>query len=157
MSKDFDMTPTSGVMQNHVHRLPLRIYFEDTDITGVVYHANYVRYFERGRTDFLRVMGFDYRTFTEGGHVFAIRSLNIDYLLPAEIDNALVVETRVHEVRAAVLDMRQRLVRGTTVLAEATLKVVTLDANMRPRRMPKDMAAYCKAELITDWPEIEVG
>ncbi len=151
MSDTSSMEPTSGVMEGHVQRLPLRIYFEDTDITGVVYHANYVRYFERGRTDFLRCHGFDYETFTEGGHVFAIRNINIDYLKPANIGDALVIETRVHKVRAAVLEMHQRIVRGDEILTEAAIQAVTLDANMRPRRMPKDMAAYCKAALKPDW------
>jgi acyl-CoA thioester hydrolase len=132
--------PLSGQLENGTHRLPVRVYYEDTDFSGVVYHASYLRFMERGRTDFLRLAGVDQSTLhAEGeGIVFAVRRMTIDYLKPARMDDVLVVETRTEEVRGASLVIAQRVLRGDEVLVTADVRVAAL-ANGRPARIPEDL------------------
>jgi acyl-CoA thioester hydrolase len=118
-------------------RFSLRIYYEDTDFSGFVYHARYLHFFERGRTEALRDAGIDQRRLfeSEGGpFAFVVRRLSIEYHQPARMDDDLVVETRITAMGAATLDMHQRLLRGETCLAEATVLVAHL-ARGRPKRL----------------------
>ncbi len=118
------------------HQLELRVYYEDTDFSGRVYHASYLRFMERGRTEWLRALGFEHGALAgEQGLVFAVRSLEIDYLAPAVIDDLLSVETRVAELRGAAIDFAQSILRGGETLATATVRVVAL-RNGRPIRIP---------------------
>ena len=104
------MEPTAGEISEGQHVLPIRVYFEDTDASGIVYNASYVRFFERGRTDFLRLLGIEQgasiRDRGADGY-FAVRRLEIDYLSPAFLDDALVVSTRLLAVRGASVDIGQ--------------------------------------------------
>jgi acyl-CoA thioester hydrolase len=121
--------------------LDVRVYYEDTDASGRVYHAAYVRFFERGRTEWLRVRGFNIGALaSERGIVFAVRNLEIEYLAGAFIDDLLRVETRPTLVRGAVVEFAQRIVRGEETIAEATIRVVTLKDG-RVVRVPAELRA----------------
>jgi acyl-CoA thioester hydrolase len=139
MSDIFD-GPSLGVLRNGTHRLPLRIYYEDTDFSGVVYHANYLRFLERGRTEFIRALGVDQRALHgEQGVAFAVRAMRIEFLRPALMDDLVEVETQVEATdaprRGPLLTLSQRLRRGAELLTTATVEVVCLKAG-RPQRLP---------------------
>jgi acyl-CoA thioester hydrolase len=130
----------AGRLDGDTHRLPVRVYYEDTDFSGAVYHASYLRFLERGRTDFLRLAGVAQSDLHAGGEgmTFAVRRLTIDYLKPARMDDVLVVATRVVETRGASLVMDQRIMRGEEPIAAATVLVAAL-AGGRPARMPESL------------------
>ena len=115
----------------------MRVYYEDTDFSGVVYHASYLRFLERGRTELLRAAGLDQSALAAraDGLVFAVRRMTIDYLRPARMDDMLAVETRLREVRGASVGMAQRIRRGGENLVEAEVLVATLSGG-RPLRIP---------------------
>lgn len=139
-------TPYAGGFNGSEHRFALRVYFEDTDFTGVVYHANYLRYLERARSDMLRAAGIDQRASHEaGGGVYAVSALSIRYRAPARLDDALVVVSKVAEVRAAACIVHQRVMRGPDMLAEAEVTAVFLSAEGRPRRQPAQWIAAFEA------------
>ena len=130
--------PTGGRFEGREHRFPVRVYFEDTDLSGVVYHANYLRYIERARSDMLRVAGIDQRSVHEAGEgAYAVASLNIRYAAPARLDDALLVVSRLHRVRAASVSIHQRVMRDGVVLAEADVVAAMVAANGRPKRQPR--------------------
>ena len=130
--------PSTGIFDGPVHRLALRAYFEDTDLSGVVYHANYLRWFERARTEMLRLIGIEQRAVQEAGEgVYAISELSIRYLAPARLDDAIVIESRAEQLRAASCRMHQRALRGELVLAEARLRIGFVGPDLRPRRQPE--------------------
>ena len=117
---------------------PVKVYYEDTDAGGVVYYANYLRYLERARTEWLRQLGFEQdRLMRDVGIVFAVRHVEIDYRSPARLDDALVVEAQIAELGKASLLFRQRLLRDDAVLSTATVKVVCLNhKTFRPVAIP---------------------
>ncbi len=121
------------------HVLPVRVYFEDTDFSGLVYHASYVRWCERGRSDFLRLLGNEHKTLMSGAAsepaAFVVRRLTLEYLRPARIDDVLEVTTRVHSLTAATLTLSQIVTRDTTVLCEATVTVVLVAVSGRVLRL----------------------
>ena len=131
-------SPPSGLITGPVHRFTVRAYFEDTDLSGVVYHANYLRWFERARSDFVRLLGIDQRAANEAGlGAFAVTELTIRYLAPARLDDAVGIETNCEELRAASCRMHQRAFRDDTVLlTEARLRIGFVAPDGRPRRMP---------------------
>ena len=135
--------PPSGLITGPVHRFAVRAYFEDTDLSGVVYHANYLRWFERARSDFVRLLGIDQRAASEAGEgAFAVADLTIRYLAPARLDDAVLIETTCAELRAASCWMHQRAFRETgALLTEARLRVGFVAPDGRPRRMPADWRA----------------
>lgn len=134
--------PAAGRFADGEHRFPLRVYFEDTDLTGVVYHANYLRYFERARSDMLAVAGIDQRAaFDAGAGAYAIRSLNIRYVAPARLNDALIVFSRVLRIRAAAVSIHQRVMRGGDILAEAEVEAAFVTPSGRPRRQPGEWIA----------------
>ena len=122
------------------HFLAIRVYYEDTDFSGVVYHASYLRFFERGRTELLRATGVDQSMLHAGGRglIFAVRKMTIDYLKPARMDDVLSVETAAREVRGASLFLAQRILRGDDILVTADVQVAAL-AGGRPVRIPDDL------------------
>ena len=129
--------PVEGHFDGTTHRLPVRVYFEDTDLSGVVYHANYLRFMERARSDMLRLAGVDQRAAHEAGEgAYAVASLAIRYAAPARLDDALIVETKVTEVRAASVSIHQRVMRGAILLAEADVVAALVAPSGRPRRQP---------------------
>jgi len=129
--------PIEGRFEGREHRFPVRVYFEDTDLSGVVYHANYLRYMERARSDMLRLAGIDQRGVHAAGEgAYAVADLAIRYRAPARLDDALVVVTRLHAVRAASVVIHQTVRRGTVVLTDATVVAALVAASGRPRRQP---------------------
>jgi acyl-CoA thioester hydrolase len=127
--------------QSGGRRLDVRIYYEDTDFSGRVYHASYLRFLERGRTEWLRARGFEQSEPASGGSVvFAVRRIEIDYLRPALMDDLLTIETTIVAIGGATVDFRQSVLRGEEMLANALVCVVTL-SNGRPIRLPRDMHA----------------
>lgn len=132
----------AGRIDGETHLLPVRVYYEDTDFSGVVYHASYLRFMERGRTDFLRLLGVAQGDLFESakeeagaGFFFVVRSMGIEFLRPARIDDVLTVETRTEVVKGATLNLAQRVKRGEEVLVEAKVRVAFL-AGGRPVRIP---------------------
>lgn len=134
-----ELLPTSGVFgTDGVHRLPVRIYYEDTDFSGVVYHARYLHFFERGRTDSLRCLGIHHSELAaqEDPIAFAVRRMNIEFVLAARVDDALVVETQYRPQKGARLMLDQYLYRGETLIASAEVQAVCIDGRGRAKRPP---------------------
>lgn len=130
--------PPEGRIDGREHRYPVRVYYEDTDVSGVAYHATYLRWMERGRTEMLRCAGIDHGgavTAGEGG--YAVAALSIRYARPARLDDALVIATGLVGVRAASLVIQQRVICRGVVLAEAEVVAALLGADGRPRRQPR--------------------
>ncbi len=136
-----DEQPNPGWMDGLEHVLPVRIYYEDTDFTGVVYHANYLRYFERGRSDFLRLAGVSHQTLLEQPDpaAFTVTRITVDFKRAARIDDALQVRTRYEAARGPRLFILQRLTRGEALIAEATVEAACIALSGRPRRPPPDL------------------
>ena len=129
--------PPAGLIDGGTHFYACRVYFEDTDLSGVVYHANYLRYMERARSDLLRVLGIDQRGAYEGGEgVYAVADLSIRYAAPARLNDALMVETRCTALGGASVTMRQRIFRDEVLLTDATVRAGFLTREGRPRRQP---------------------
>lgn len=134
--------PPGGLFDGPVHRYAVRAYFEDTDLSGVVYHANYLRWFERARSDMLRLLDIDQRAAQEAGEGFyAVSELSIRYAAPARLDDVVIIESYAEELGAASCRMRQKALRqdeaGTeTLLAEGRLRIGFLGPDGRPRRQP---------------------
>ncbi|MFM5954128.1 MAG: YbgC/FadM family acyl-CoA thioesterase [Novosphingobium sp.] len=142
--------PPSGLIDGKLHRFAVRAYFEDTDLSGVVYHANYLRWFERARSDFVRLLGIDQRTVNEGGEgAFAVTDLTIRYAAPARLDDAVLIETTCEELGAASCRMHQKAFREDgKLLSEARLRVGFVSPEGRPRRMPDAWRAAFASILI---------
>jgi acyl-CoA thioester hydrolase len=122
------------------HRLTIRVYYEDTDLAGVVYHANYLRFIERARTEALRDLRVDQVALKrDRGLVFVVRRLTIDYLAPAVFDDLLEVRTRITRLRGASLEMAQEVWRGDACLCRAAVTVACIDSDGRPQRLPGDV------------------
>jgi acyl-CoA thioester hydrolase len=141
-----------GEIRDGQHVLTVRVYYEDTDFTGIVYHANYLRYMERGRTNYLRLLGADYRALFEEtakeapGFAFVVRSMNIDFLKPARMDDVLEIFTEPQEVRGASITLHQRVMRGEELLVEASVRVAFI-SDGRARPIPKPLRTAMKADL----------
>ena len=135
------------------HRLSIRVYYEDTDFSGRVYHASYVRFFERGRTEWLRALGFG-RSELSGadGVIFVVRRLAVEYLAPALMDDLLVVESDASVSRGASIEFEQRVMREEQCLAEARVGVVTLKSSrvIRPPRELIDRMERARASSVVD-------
>lgn len=133
--------PTHGRFEGREHRLPVRVYYEDTDFTGLVYHGSYVRFFERGRTDALRTLGVGHAELLEDDRpsAFVVSTMTLRFLKPARIDDALTVVTRFEAVRGPRLLISQTILRGQEVLCEADVVAVCIHLDGRPRRPGKAM------------------
>lgn len=132
------MTPQQGVFENGVHSFAVRVYFEDTDLSGIVYHANYLRYMERARSDMLRLAGIDQRGFWQAGEgAYAVADLAISYKRPARLDDALVVESRVKRVRAAATEIEQFIRRSGELITKALVTAALIGPDGRPKRQPQ--------------------
>ncbi len=131
--------PTAGRFEGREHRLPVRVYYEDTDFTGLVYHANYVRYFERGRSDCLRLMGIGHAELLDGDQpmAFVVSKMELRFLKPARIDDELVVLTFYDAVKGPRMMIRQEIARGGEALCRADVEVVCIHMDGRPRRPTK--------------------
>ena len=140
--------PTAGRFEGREHRLPIRVYYEDTDFTGLVYHGNYVRYFERGRSDALRLMGVGHAQLLDGDQpmAFVVSKLALTFLKPARIDEELVVRTHYDAIKGPRLLISQTITRGTDALCTADVEVVCIHLDGRPRRPTKRLV-----EKVTPW------
>ncbi len=131
--------PYEGAFVGTTHHFALRVYFEDTDVAGIVYYANYLRFMERARSDFLRLLGVDQRAALEGGEgVYAVAEVSIRYKAPARLGDDLLVVTDLEEVRAASVLIHQRVMRGDQILTDAMVTAAFLTPEGRPRRQPRD-------------------
>lgn len=128
--------PTAGRFEGREHRLPVRVYYEDTDFTGLVYHANYVRYFERGRSDALRLMGVGHAELLDGDQpmAFVVSKMELRFAKPARIDDELVVRTWYQAVKGPRLLIVQEIARGEDMLCRAEVEAVCIHMDGRPRR-----------------------
>ncbi len=140
--------PTAGRFEGREHRLPVRVYYEDTDFTGLVYHGNYVRYLERGRSDCLRLMGIGHAELLDGDQpmAFVVSKLQLTFLKPARIDEELVVRTFYDTIKGPRLLISQIISRGDDDLCRAEVEVVCIHMDGRPRRPTKQLI-----EKVTPW------
>jgi acyl-CoA thioester hydrolase len=131
--------PYQGALDGRTHRFAIRVYFEDTDLAGMVYYANYLRFMERARSDMLGLLGVDQRAALESGEgVYAVAEVTIKYRAPARLGDALLVVTDLEQVRAASVVIHQRVMRGDEILADAMVTAAFLTPDGRPRRQPRD-------------------
>lgn len=131
-----------GVLDASRHLYAVRVYYEDTDLSGITYHANYLRWFERARSDLLRRLEIDQRAAIEEGEgAYAVSELTLKYLRPAKLDDDVLIETRCTELGAASCRMHQKAFRGEELLAEAHLRVGFVSPEGRPRRQPEEWRA----------------
>ena len=138
--------PCSGRFCGREHILPLRIYYEDTDFSGLVYHASYLRFLERGRTELLRAAGIDQQALHgQTGCAFVVRQMSLDYLKPARMDDGLLVETAVAELRGPLLRLDQAVRREADTLVQAAVTVVCI-RNGRPVRLPDAVREALKTQ-----------
>lgn len=140
-----------GELKDGRHTQVVRVYYEDTDFTGIVYHANYLRYMERGRTNYLRLIGADHRLLFEQtekeapGFAFVVRAMNIDFLKPARMDDILQVVSDPVEVKGASVTIRQKVMRGEELLVEAQVKVAFISGG-RAKPIPKPLRIAMRAD-----------
>ncbi len=123
------------------HLFPVRVYYEDTDFSGNVYHAAYLHFFERGRTEFLRARGVHHSELMKDGIAFAVRSMHVEFEAAAHIDDELVVETSVASATGARLHLEQRVSRGGKLIAHARVLVVAIRIGGGVARMPRALAS----------------
>jgi acyl-CoA thioester hydrolase len=141
-----------GAIRDGLHHMQVRVYYEDTDFSGIVYHANYLRFMERGRTNYLRLLGAEQSAlFSEAeaeapGFAFVVRAMQLDFLKPAKMDDVLEIVTRPIEVRGASITMHQEVRRGDDRLIEAKVKVAFV-AGGRARPIPKPLRIAMAADL----------
>ncbi len=133
--------------------MSVRVYYEDTDFSGMVYHASYLRFMERGRTNYLRLLGADQRALFEEtekeapGFAFVVRSMQIEFLKAARMDDVLEVTTTPHEVRGASITLDQRIMRGEDVLIEARVQVAFVSGG-RARPIPKSLRLAMESDRL---------
>lgn len=143
METPADIKPLDGRFVDGKHYFACRIYFEDTDFSGIVYHANYLRYMERARSDMLRLLDMDQgAAYDSGEGVYAVVDLTMKYRLPAKLNDDLVIISTVEELRAASVIMNQKIMRGAELITSASVHAAFLTPDGRPRRQPK---AWTKA------------
>jgi acyl-CoA thioester hydrolase len=140
-----------GKIEGGRHVMPVRVYYEDTDFTGIVYHANYLRFMERGRTNHLRLLGASHPVLFEQaqreapGFAFVVRSMQIEFLKPARMDDVLEIETRHREVKGASIRLGQRITRAGELLIEAQVRVAFI-SDGRARPIPKALRLAMRAD-----------
>lgn len=144
------MSSLDGEIHDGRHVMQVRVYYEDTDFTGIVYHANYLRFMERGRTNYLRLLGADHRSLFEAAEAeapsfaFVVRAMTIDFLKPARMDDVLTVVTEPAEVKGASATLTQTVLRGDDVLVKAAVKFALVSGG-RARPIPKALRTAMKA------------
>ena len=140
-----------GAIHNGRHVMTVRVYYEDTDFSGIVYHANYLRFMERGRTNHLRLLGADHRAlFAEAaqeapGFAFVVRSMRIEFLKSARMDDVLDVVTAPQEVKGASITLHQQILRGNELLVEADVRVAFV-SDGRARPIPRALRFAMRAD-----------
>ena len=150
MTADGIDLPAGGRFQGRTHLFPVRVYFEDTDLSGVVYHANYLRFMERARSDMLRVAGIDQRTHIDAGEgAYAVADLHIRYIAPARLDDPLLVASEVRLVTPARVVIHQSVRRASVLLAAARVTAALVGPDGRPRRQPRAWVDLYR-QLVTE-------
>lgn len=140
-----------GFFEGKTHVLPISIYYEDTDLSGMVYHANYLRYMERGRTEFFRLSGISRaRLEDEEPTAWTIRRVSLEYFRPARLDDVIFVRTALRGLSGARLNALQRVTRGETLLAEGQIEACVTTLTGKPRRMPKNVFETLAPLLAAD-------
>jgi acyl-CoA thioester hydrolase len=136
------MEPCAGRFDGAEHVLPVRVYYEDTDFTGVVYHASYLRFLERGRTEFLRAAGVEHAALLalDEPCAFAVTRLSIAFRKAARVDDGLEVRTRYRAGKGVRIEATQRVMKGSELIAEAEVEVVCIRLDGRPRRPPPELS-----------------
>jgi acyl-CoA thioester hydrolase len=130
-----------GSIEAGVHRIRIRVYYEDTDAAGIVYHAAYLRFAERARTEMLRRLGLDHASLrARFGLVFTVRRCAIDYRAPARLDDLLEVESGLVRLGGASVDLEQRVLCEGRLLAALALRLALLDLDLRVARLPRELA-----------------
>ena len=148
------MSALDGKIIDGRHTMPVRVYYEDTDFTGIVYHASYLRFMERGRTNYLRLIGADHRALFEQaqaeapGFAFVVRHMDIDFKKPAHMDDLLDIVTTPEDVRGASVMLHQRVLRGEDLLVEARVQVAFVSGG-RARPIPKPLRMAMQADRET--------
>ncbi|MEO9601536.1 YbgC/FadM family acyl-CoA thioesterase [Parasphingorhabdus sp.] len=143
MEAPADIRPHDGRFISGKHYFACRVYFEDTDFSGIVYHANYLRYMERARSDMLRLLDMDQgAAYDSGEGVYAVVDLTMKYILPAKLNDDLVIISTVEKLRAASVVIDQTIMRGSDLITSASVQAAFLTPAGRPRRQPK---AWTKA------------
>lgn len=139
-------TPYRGGFVGTEHRFALSVYFEDTDAYGIVYYANYLKFMERARSDFIRAIGVDQAAeLRSTGSAYAVVEVDIRYRRPARLGDDLQVVSTVEQIRSSSVDIHQRVMRGPELLTDAKVTAAFLDGHGRPRRQPKDWVDKLKA------------
>ncbi len=142
------MNELSGRVKNGTHRLPIRIYFEDTDSGGIVYYANYLRFAERARTEMLRLVGINQKEMANRyGMAFAVRDCTIDFRQPARLDDLVEVRSQIVELAAATISAVQAVWRGTEELVRLDIRVACLRGDGRPARIPAPLRQALESYL----------
>ncbi|MCM2473360.1 tol-pal system-associated acyl-CoA thioesterase [Rhizobium sp. CG5] len=134
----------SGELSENGHRLLQRVYYEDTDFSGLVYHARYLHFLERGRTDYLRCLGVEQsalHTVDAEGLVFVVHRMEIDFKSPARMDDILLIETSTEKAGGAKMVLKQQISSAGRLLILANVIIAVVNASGRPRRLPEDLAA----------------
>jgi acyl-CoA thioester hydrolase len=145
--------PLDGEIRDGRHVLTVRVYYEDTDFTNRVYHANFLRFMERGRTNHLRLLGANHRALFEEtekeapSFAFVVRSMQIDFLKSAHMDDVLDIITEPEQVKGASITLRQRVMRGDELLVEAHVRVAFVSGG-RAQPIPKSLRIAMKADVI---------
>ncbi|SHM42347.1 tol-pal system-associated acyl-CoA thioesterase [Roseibium suaedae] len=138
-----DWPDLAGRFESGAHVLPVRVYYEDTDFTGVVYHGAFIKFFERGRSDYLRLCEVHHTELQNADPArslaFAVRRMSVEFMRPARIDDVLEVHTSLVEARGARLELRQEIRRSGDVLITADVLVAVINGQGRPARLPKDI------------------
>ncbi len=146
-----DWPDLAGRLEEGGHVLPVRVYYEDTDFTGIVYHGAYVRFFERARSDFLRLVGIHHAELAKGVHgvslAFAVRTMTLDFQRPARIDDVLEVHTSIAEYRGARLKLDQLIHRGDELMISAAVTVAIITSEGKPTRLPVALAEKLQRHL----------
>ena len=151
------MNSLDGIISDGLHRQQVRVYYEDTDFSGVVYHASYLRFMERGRTNYLRLIGADHRALFEQaekespGFAFVVRHMSIDFKKPAHMDDVLDILTAPEEVKVASITLHQKVMRGGDLIVEAHVQVAFVSGG-RARPIPKPLRIAMTADQETGQP-----
>ena len=136
------LRPADGIFEGTTHYFPLRVYFEDTDVAGIVYYANYLRFMERARSDLLRALDIDQRGALEAGiGVYAVAEVSIRYKASAKLGDELLVVTEIEAIRAASVLIHQRVMRAREVVVDAMVTAAFITPEGRPRRQPAEWVA----------------
>ena len=122
-----------------VHRFKVKVYYEDTDAGGIVYYANYLRYFERARTEFFLTQGIDVAAYHEKGYLFAVVYVDVHYKKPARLGDTIEITTEVTEITNATISLTHRVMKDEIFLVESHVKLACIDKDGKPKRLPADL------------------